>query len=86
MLTGASNGNAVEDFKEVKTERFKQSFSGTIFRRKFGPAVKSSLRLTENIVKRACRFQFGIHLRRIPLVSECKLIAQVVEAVVDRGG
>ena len=84
MLTRASNRHRVEHFKEIKTEAVEQCFCGSLLGWKFTPVIECSLCLTENIVNGVLCFEKSVDVRYVALVSESKLILQVIKAVVDR--
>ena len=84
MLATASNGYAVEHLEEVETETFEQRFGGALAFGQFRPTVERRLRIAEDFINRRSGVQQFVETLRLALVGQLQLIAQVVEAVVDR--
>ena len=51
-----------------------------------GPVVERGLRATEDFFDALARLELLAEDFRVALIGQCQLIAQVGEAVVDRGG
>jgi len=84
MLSASGYGDAVEHLEKVETEAVKQRLCGALIFGEFRPTVERSLCIAEDVINRSGGVEQFIETLGIPLVGELKLVAQVVEAVVDR--
>ena len=84
MLAGTGNGHAVQHFKKVEIQRAQQRIRRALFRFQLAPCVEGTLCLPKDFIDGLCRVQPLIHDVCIALISQRKLIAQVVETIVDR--
>ena len=86
MLPGPCDGHTVQQFKEVKVEPGQQVLRCPFWLRQLAPCVIYLLRLTKNGIDIRLDIQLLIEVIRIALISQRKLIPQIVKAVIDRGG
>ena len=81
---GSCDGYAIQHLKEVKVQVLEQFICSSFFSRQFAPCIKCFLGSAEDLVNRGGCIKLFIDLRRVALISQCKLVFQVVETVVYR--
>ena len=74
MLSGSGDGNAVQNFKEVKIKGAEQRVCGAFLCGEFTPGIERLLRLLENILNRFPGVQLGIDILGVALIGNGKLI------------
>ena len=84
MLAGTRYRYRIEQFKEIKIQRFKQRLRSSLRGREFYPRIVGTLRLLENGINAVVQVQQRIHLFRIVFVGQAQLVLQIVEAIVHR--
>jgi len=74
VLSGSGDGNAVQNFKEVKIKGAEQRVCGAFLCGEFTPGIERLLRLLENILNRFPGVQLGIDILGVALIGNGKLI------------
>jgi len=85
MLSGAGDGDAVQQFEKVEVQSLQDSLGGALFRRKPGPCVERSLGTTKDFLNTYLCPKFLAKCLGFALVGQGELIAQVSETIVNRG-
>ena len=86
MLAGTGNGHAVQQLEEVKAQRVQNGPYGPLLGWPLGPDVEGSLRTAKDLFHTAAAVQALAEVLGVAFVGQRQLVAQVAEAVVDRGG
>ena len=86
MTAGAGNGHAVQELKKVEVQCAKQAVRRALCRIKLTPGIERPLCLTENLVDRLAGIQFSVNQLCVSFIGQRQLIAQIIEAVINRSG
>ena len=84
VLPRTCDGQGIEEFEEIEVEQVEQALRGSFFRFEAAPGVEGLLGAAEDLVDSGFGLELGIHRFGPAFVGEGQLVAQVVEAVVDR--
>ena len=85
MLSGSSDRNTIQKFKEIKFKQFQKVFCGTLFWWVLTPLIVCRLSLVEDALNGAAGCQLFLDgLRIAVLICKFQLIAQVTKAIVHR--
>lgn len=84
MPAAASDGNAIQQLKEVKIEGLEQRLCRALTDGQLAPGIECGLCTAEDLINRVRGIQLFVDLGGIPLISQGELIAQISKAIVDR--
>ena len=84
VLPRTCDGQGIEEFEEIEIEEVEQTLRGAFFRFEAAPGIEGLLGAAENLVDAGLGLELGVHRFGLAFVGECQLVAQVIEAVVDR--
>ena len=85
VLARPGDRDTVEQFEEVEIELGQDCFGSPLFRGQFRPAIERGLGSAEDFFNAGCGVQLLGKNVRLTFIGEGQLVAQVIEAVVDRG-
>ena len=86
MLARASDGHAVQNFKEIEVQPFQKICRCSLFFRQLAPGVVDLLSLAEHRVNICLCLELFIELCRISLIGQGQLVAKVIKTIVDGSG
>ena len=75
---------AIQDFKKIKVQHFKQIFSCTSRRFPLTPSIKSSLGVPKYFINGAISIELFVYVICVSFICKGKLIFQVIKAIVYR--
>ena len=85
VLSGAGDGNVVQENGEVDVELVHEILGVSLLLRKLAPQVEGTLGIVENRIHALAGIQLAVEFGLIVPVSQCQLVPQIREPVVDRG-
>ena len=86
MLSGPGNGHAVQHLEEIKVKPGEKRRRCPLLAWQPAPGIVDLLRLAKDCINIRFRVQFFVKFGWVPLISQGKLVAQIVKAVIDRRG